>query len=1137
MAINVLTGLMYAASAYYAAGKQGEANAIKAAAEKEEARSANAIRYFGTYPDGTREDGVLSNSAALPAMFARGYKIDGRQVGTNQVQQLTTPFESQPVYMDPATNMMGTADRITSLRSKMPFNRDEKAGPVPFGSFSSANRFAPTDPASPQSVARTADKFLQMSQTRPAPKQFDVSNLPIVGWTKDDGSYALDEKYMDIQGLVNKNDQNIQYLLVESDGSQSQTLSGPGGFATLRSKQIKTGGDLYEIKDSGTSLIAVPEKDDPEHGFDEVRIFINGKYTPFEDASLPMQKAANAGTIPVGTFKDGKLVSEKPYYLGKEEEKLDDIMDEMVQIGPDNIVNVEDLSPAQFEKYKRGEYLRALYKNGKPTETFKRPSWYKAEESGDTADERVLIPSVEVRPGVFEKAIISVRDLNPQQMTKYMAGDYRTAMFKNGVQQGKFLKPSDKNTDSSSGSGAAKKIVDNLKFSTVVGQDANSITFSIPIDDYSARNAANFGIKEIVKNPEKFKELMAEQPEQTDAWLNILAQNMVNSYVDIAKSQKPENAAIVMPQNFVDTWAVGNFPIINQFEFLGLREKIQKAVGQVIIRERNLASGPNRLVVEDIVEVPSSDGGTIPMRVIAGVELPRNPDETPRFDDLVQALVDRGFSEGEVASLIRTQQDELGLPVMVDGAKKPLPVAQQDTLLALDTLFNVPIQFTVSKDFPAQNLKKGDTYTGTYYDALKRMLTPDAFAMVDSGSIGRQTEEAIANVFMAMTKDDPRIGMDLIKKIYPVAGTTVERVLQEKFGDGYEDVKRAKAARANAAQDAELSALNMESTFFTRDPTTGNKVPLNVNTAVGRWVLGVDGGLYLLETASQVLSGNFVNNLMGRQNTGYTDLADQSQNTIMGAARASFASTAQFVTAPDRLANTERFRNMSEGERNAAIEEARTARAANAALFNRIIQDMSASADEMVDAGNGTLISKRLLATRQYYKFILAYQIAAAIQGGTGGRTISDQDVQNILSAFNFDTFSTPDAELTTIREARRMMTRIKIIDGAYNSSNVADVYAAVQYEAMEAKAGNAFRPTVYDIVTDVAAKLRQDGARDRSQSGISTNLGEIEPGSQEEKNILNSFSVFSGNIYLNIDEARQDPDWADYERRMNPTT
>jgi hypothetical protein len=1137
MAINVLTGLMYAAGAMYAANRRAEAGQEAAVAKREEQQAANAITYYGVYPDGTRADGIPNNSPALPAMFAKGYKIDGRQTGTNQVQEIKPNFTSKPVYMDPATNMLGTADRVTTLRSRMPFNQNQETQPAPFGSFASANRFMPLDPTSPENDSRTASRFLQMAESRPDPKKFDVSNLPIVGWTKDDGSYALDEKYMDLQGLVSENDTSTQYMHISPSGEQSEIKNGPGGFATLRKTQIDTGGDLYEInKDGTTKLIAVPEsKDDPEYGVDEIRILQNGRYIPFADAPLPVQKAATEGGVLVGTFRDGKLVSDKPYSLKSQQATADneDVMTEMVQIGPNRIVNVEELSNAEFAKYQQGKYLRALYKNGKQTETFKQPSWYKAEEDDDSAEERVLIPSVEIGPNKYGPQEVAVKDLSPTQMTAYVNGEYKTAMFKNGVQQGKFLKPSDKDSGSGSGSGsgAANKIADNLKFSTISADGDDSITFSIPIDDYSARNAANFGIKEIVKNPDVFEKLMEAKPEQADQWLNVLAQNMVNTYVDMAQKQKPENAPTVLPENFVDTWAAGNFPVIDQYPFLGLREKIQEVVGQVIIRKRQLAGQGDKLVVEDIVEMPTDGGGTTKMRVIAGVEIPRNDDGSPRFKDVVQALINRGFTEGEVASLIRTQQDELGLPVMKEGNKVPLPVDQQDTLLALDTLFNVPIEFTVNKNFPAQNLKKGDTYRGTYYDALKRMVTPDAFAMVDSGSIGTQTEEAIANVFMAMTKDDPRIGMNLIKKIYPVSGTTVEAVLSKKFGASYNDVKQAKAARANAAQDAELSALNMESTFFTMN-AQGKRVPLEVNTAVARWVLGVDGGLYLLETASQVLSGNFARTLRGET---FTEI-DQSQNSIMGAARASFASTGQFVTAPDQLANTDRFRNMGEGERNSAIEEARTARAANAALFNRIISDMSASADEMVDAGDGTKISRRLLATRQYYKFILAYQIAAAIQGGTGGRTISDQDVQNILSAFNFDTLSTPDAELTTIREARRMMTRIKIIDGAYASNNVADVYAAVQYEAMEGRAGDAFRPTVYDIITETAAMLRQQGARDRS-TGISTNLGEIQPGSQEEKNILNSFSVFTGNIYLTIDEARQDPDWADYERRMNPTT
>ena len=43
-------------------------------------------------------------------------------------------------------------------------------------------------------------------------------------------------------------------------------------------------------------------------------------------------------------------------------------------------------------------------------------------------------------------------------------------------------------------------------------------------------------------------------------------------------------------------------------------------------------------------------------------------------------------------------------------------------------------------------------------------------------------------------------------------------------------------------------------------------------------------------------------------------------------------------------------------------------------------------------------------AEREFLKFSIAYQLAMALQGGSGGRTISDQDVDNILQALNMDT-------------------------------------------------------------------------------------------------------------------------------------
>jgi hypothetical protein len=39
----------------------------------------------------------------------------------------------------------------------------------------------------------------------------------------------------------------------------------------------------------------------------------------------------------------------------------------------------------------------------------------------------------------------------------------------------------------------------------------------------------------------------------------------------------------------------------------------------------------------------------------------------------------------------------------------------------------------------------------------------------------------------------------------------------------------------------------------------------------------------------------------------------------------------------------------------------------------------------------------------QYLKFSLAYQMSMALQGGSGGRTISDQDVENMLRALNME--------------------------------------------------------------------------------------------------------------------------------------
>jgi hypothetical protein len=76
----------------------------------------------------------------------------------------------------------------------------------------------------------------------------------------------------------------------------------------------------------------------------------------------------------------------------------------------------------------------------------------------------------------------------------------------------------------------------------------------------------------------------------------------------------------------------------------------------------------------------------------------------------------------------------------------------------------------------------------------------------------------------------------------------------------------------------------------------------------------------------------------------------------------------------------------------AFLEAERKAREENINSFQKSVAGLGSN-DEKV----------KNLALRNYYRFMVAYSMAAAIQGGTGGRTISDQDVQNILRALKMD--------------------------------------------------------------------------------------------------------------------------------------
>jgi len=72
------------------------------------------------------------------------------------------------------------------------------------------------------------------------------------------------------------------------------------------------------------------------------------------------------------------------------------------------------------------------------------------------------------------------------------------------------------------------------------------------------------------------------------------------------------------------------------------------------------------------------------------------------------------------------------------------------------------------------------------------------------------------------------------------------------------------------------------------------------------------------------------------------------------------------------------------------------------------------------------------LATIEFLKFNLAYEMASAFQGGTGGRTISDQDIENMMNAMNFGAGTSEEAIVGSLESIRGIMQDVSAIQGMY---------------------------------------------------------------------------------------------------------
>ena len=92
---------------------------------------------------------------------------------------------------------------------------------------------------------------------------------------------------------------------------------------------------------------------------------------------------------------------------------------------------------------------------------------------------------------------------------------------------------------------------------------------------------------------------------------------------------------------------------------------------------------------------------------------------------------------------------------------------------------------------------------------------------------------------------------------------------------------------------------------------------------------------------------------------------------------------------------------------------------------------------------NGELTQNARKARIEFMKFNLAYAMASAFQGGTGGRTISDQDIENMMAAMNFSWDSSEDIIIESLKTISSVMRDVAVIQDGYRKGGKA---AAVSY-------------------------------------------------------------------------------------------
>lgn len=272
---------------------------------------------------------------------------------------------------------------------------------------------------------------------------------------------------------------------------------------------------------------------------------------------------------------------------------------------------------------------------------------------------------------------------------------------------------------------------------------------------------------------------------------------------------------------------------------------------------------------------------------------------------------------------------------------------------------------------------------------------------------------------------------------------------KKSIGDDFDKFVAAEAQRVAALDSAIKSISNFKDTL--RDDN-GKLIPFG--SAQGQIFLTLEGMKYFVSRSAPELVKRFTGMGAKEFTTGADRLYTNTSRDLFANSEYKIPGGFKLWRNADRatIAKLAAEKGMTVQEYKSANEAAR--------------KELQSMFEKETQTSNAAIKSN--LVMRSYYKFTSAYLLAAAIQGGTGGRTISDQDVLNILKAFGDDAFfQEPELQEKLLNSIVEDLQTQLVYSNIIANGSDSEKFAALKYSSLLSSTGvrNSLNLTLADVI------------------------------------------------------------------------